>query len=155
MARGKTVDKALAELVLDMKNRNPKLTTAQIGAVLEMDATTAGRILSTGSWEAFCAWKEEKARKGREKNRKTAEEKPAEEQQAEEQEVPGQMRMDLKPLELPEAPAMSDQTKMMRFLAGKFSEGNETLEKSLEHIAMNIDKLNDTLSMMLRVLRRE
>lgn len=149
MARGKTVDKALAELVLDMKNRNPKLTTAQIGAVLEMDATTAGRILSTGSWEAFCAWKEEKARKEREKNRKTAEEKPAEEQ-----EVPGQMRMDLEPAE-EKKPEMSDQTKMMRFLAGKFSEGNETLEKSLEHIAMNIDKLNDTLSMMLRVLRRE
>lgn len=149
MARGKTIDKAAADLVLSMKARNPKLTTAQIGAVLNIDATTAGRIISTGSWEAFCAWKEEKARKEREKNRKTAEEKPAEEQ-----EVPGQMRMDLEPAE-EKKPEMSDQTKMMRFLAGKFGEGSETLEKSLEHIAMNIDKLNDTLSMMLRVLRRE
>ena len=151
MARGKTIDKADADLVLSMKARNPKLTTAQIGEALEMDASTAGRIISCGSWEAFCAWKEEKARKGRERSRKAAEET----QEDVPAEVPGQMRMDLKPFPLPEAPVMSDQTKMMRFLAGKFSEENETLEKSLEHIAMNIDKLNDTLSMMLRVLRRE
>ncbi len=150
MARGKTIDKGTASLVLSMKERNPKLTTAQIGEALEMDASTAGRIISCGSWEAFCAWKEEKARKGRERSRKAAEDTPAEVP-----EVPGQMKMELVPVEVPEAPVMSEQTKMMRFLAGKFSEGNETLEKSLEHIAMNIDKLNDTLSMMLRVLRRE
>lgn len=143
MARGKTVDKALAELVLDMKNRNPKLTTAQIGAVLEMDATTAGRILSTGSWEAFCAWKEEKARKEREKNQKAAKIQERLDELAEEMRpLPGQIRMELP--ETPEKPEMSEQVKMMRFMAGQ-----------VDKLVLKLDHINDTLSQILRAVRRE
>lgn len=88
MARGKVIDKAAADLVLQMKERNPKLTTEQIAAVMDFDATTAWRIIRCGSWEAFCEWKAEKAKKERERNRATAEEPAAEEQ------IPGQIEME-------------------------------------------------------------
>ena len=132
MARGKVIDRPTAELVLSMKERNPKLTTEQIGEVLQCDATTAGRIIRCGSWEAFCEWKAEKARKERERNRKP-EEEPAEEQ------VPGQMCMELEP----EKP-MSDQVKMMRFVAGQ-----------VDKLYMKLETLNDTLSQILRAVRKE
>ena len=49
MARGKTVNRELVELILQMKERNPKLTTEQIGAVTNCDASTAGKIIKCGS----------------------------------------------------------------------------------------------------------
>ena len=130
------IDKAAADLVLQMKERNPKLTTEQIAAVMDFDATTAGRIIRCGSWEAFCEWKAEKAKKERERNRATAEEPEAEEQ------VPGQICMDLEPEHDETLGEM--QTKMMRFQAGQ-----------IDKLIVKIDKLNDTLSMILRAVRRE
>ena len=141
MARGKKVDRELAELVLKMKARNPKLTTDQIGAATNCDASTAGRIIKGGSWEGYCAIKEDKARKGRERTRKAAEEQPPAEEQ-----VPGQLRMALDPEEeiLEEKPGMSDQVKMMRFLAGQ-----------VDKLYMKLETINDTLNQILRVLRKE
>lgn len=136
MARGKVIDKAAADLVLQMKERNPKLTTEQIAAVMDFDATTAGRIIRCGSWEAFCEWKAEKAKKERERNRATAEEPEAEEQ------IPGQICMELEPEHDETLGEM--QTKMMRFQAGQ-----------IDKLIVKIDKLNDTLSMILRTVRRE
>ena len=136
MARGKVIDKAAADLVLQMKERNPKLTTEQIAAVMDFDATTAGRIIRCGSWEAFCEWKAEKAKKERERNRATAEEPEAEEQ------VPGQICMELEPEHDETLGEM--QTKMMRFQAGQ-----------IDKLIVKIDKLNDTLSMILRAVRKE
>ena len=135
MARGKVIDKAAADLVLQMKERNPKLTTEQIAAVMDFDATTAGRIIRCGSWEAFCEWKAEKAKKERERNRATAEEPAAEEQ------IPGQIEMELveaKPQE------MTDQVKMMRFQAAQ-----------VDKLVLKLDHINDTLSMILRAVRKE
>ena len=134
MARGKVVDREMVDLVLQMKARNEKLTTEQIGAVVQCDSTTAGRIIRCGSWEAFCEWKAEKAAKERERNRKP-EEEPAEEQ------VPGQIEMELveaKPQE------MTDQVKMMRFQAGQ-----------IDKLVLKLDHINDTLSMILRAVRHE
>ena len=141
MARGKKVDRELAELVLKMKARNPKLTTDQIGAATNCDASTAGRIIKGGSWEGYCAIKEDKARKGRERTRKAAEEQPPAEEQ-----VPGQIRMELDPEEeiLEEKPGMSDQVKMMRFQAAQ-----------VDKICMKLDRLNDSVMMLLRAVRRE
>ena len=148
MARGKMIDKAAADLVLSMKARNPKLTTAQIGQALEMDATTAGRIISCGSWEAFCEWKKAKAATERKKSRDAAVERlnKALEQHrkaetAPEDEVPGQIRMDLvtkEPAEMPE------QVKMMRFLAGQ-----------VDKLALKLDHINDTMCQILRAMRGE
>ena len=137
MAKGKIIDRAMVDLVLSMKERNPALTTAQIGQVLNCDATTAGRIISCGSWEAYCAWKEEKARKEREKNRK-AEEEQAEEPQRE-PEVPGQICMELEPKQ-----EMSEQTKLMRLQAAQ-----------VDKMIMKLDQLNNTMSMILRAVRKE
>jgi len=57
--------------------------------------------------------------------------------QAEEQ-VPGQMRMDL----IPEKPEMSDQVKMMRFIAGQ-----------VDKLYMKLETINDTVSQILRATR--
>ena len=139
MARGKQVDRELVELILQMKERNPKLTTEQIGAVTNCDATTAGRIIRGGSWEGYCEFKNEKARKEREKARKA---KP----EAAEEQVAGQITMQLDPEEeiIDEKPEMSEQVKMMRFQAAQ-----------VEKICAKLDKLNDTMSMVLRAVRRE
>ena len=138
MARGKQVDRELVALVLQMKERNPKLTTEQIGAATCCDASTAGRIIKGGSWEGYCRIKDEKARKEREKAAKAAEEKQAEE--------PGQIRMELDPEEeiLDQKPEMSDQVKMMRFQAAQ-----------VDKLALKLDHINDTLNMLLRAVRKE
>ena len=150
MARGKAVDRGLAELVLQMKERNPKLTTEQIGAVTNCDASTAGRIIKGGSWEGYCAIKDEKARKGREREaarkKQTVELFSAGEKIAE---IEGQIEMDLKPAEEPKAEEQEEtlgdmQTKMMRFQAAQ-----------VDKICMKLDRLNDTLSMILRAVRKE
>lgn len=154
MARGTVIDRAAAELVLQMKERNPKLTTEQIAAVMGFDATTAGRIVRCGSWEAFCEWKAEKARKEREKNRKAAEKKPAEEPERE-PEIPGQMKMDLTGAEqkyttmkvqIPanEPLVLVNEQKMIRFLAGQ-----------IDKLYMKMETINDTLSQILRAVRKE
>ena len=132
------MDRAMVDLVLSMKARNEKLTTDQIAQVVQCDATTAGRIIRGGSWEGYCELKAEKARKEREKNRKAAEEKPAEEPERE-PEVPGQICMELEPKQ-----EMSEQTKLMRFQAAQ-----------VDKLIMKLDRLNDTLSMILRAVRNE
>ena len=150
MARGKEVDQAMVSLVLSMKERNPKLTTEQIGQVVQCDATTAGRIIRGGSWEGYCALKAEKARQEREKNRKPAEE-------PEEEQVPGQMHMDLDTtgaemkyttvkVQIPaeEPLVLVNEQKMIRFQAAQ-----------VDKLIMKLEKLNDTMSMILRAVRKE
>ena len=138
MARGKQVDRELVELILQMKERNPKLTTEQIGAVMNCDATTAGRIIRGGSWEGYCRLKTEKARKEREKAKKAPE--PAEKQ------AEGQIEMQLDPEEeiLDQKPEMSDQVKLMRFQAAQ-----------VDKIIMKLNQLNDAVNMILRAVRKE
>ena len=141
MARGKQVDRELVELILQMKERNPKLTTEQIGAVTNCDATTAGRIIKCGTWEKYQEFKKEKAEKGR----KREQARKAEPQDAEEQ-VPGQITMQLDPEEeiVDQKPEMSEQVKMMRFQASQ-----------VDKLALKLDHINDTLNMLLRAVRKE
>lgn len=66
------------------------------------------------------------------------------------EELPGQIGMELEP----EKPAeMSDQVKMMRFLAGKFDEVDPS--KQLTVIGMKLDKISDYLGQILRVIGPE
>ena len=108
-------------------------------------------MIRCGTWEKYEEFKKEKAEKGRQREKAR---RAAEEQGAEEPQIEGQIRMDLVPAEEPKA-EMSEQTKMMRFLAGRF----ELIEKSqalgVEILRREIDKLNDTLSMILRAVRKE
>ena len=158
------MDKAMVDLVLQMKARNEKLTTEQIGAVVECDATTAGRIIRCGSWEAFCEWKAEKARKEREKNAATAM-KTVELFSAGDKiaEIEGQIEMDLKGAEErkpeEETAGYSDTTRMMRFQAAQVEKICDKITAQAliinETLLVKLDRLNDTMSMILRVVRKE
>jgi len=151
MARGKTVDRELVELILQMKERNPKLTTEQIGAVMNCDASTAGKIIKSGSWEGYCRFKDEKARKEREKASK-AKMEPAEEQ------VEGQIQMKLDPEEKPEEheETLGDmQIKMMRFLAGRFDLIEKSQALGVEMLSMKLEKIYDMMGQILKAVRKE
>ena len=79
-------------------------------------------------------------------------------EQAEEQ-VPGQISMELpeKTAE-EEKPEMSDQTKMMRFLAGKFNELEQNQQICIGELILQVGKLQDSMNQvkdyMAQILRR-
>ena len=166
MARGKTVDRELVELILQMKERNPKLTTEQIGAVMNCDASTAGKIIKCGSWEGYCRFKDEKARKEREKASKTKTEESltisAEKVNIpEEEQVPGQLRMDLDPAKLVldqkavEEATHGEQVKLMRFLAGRFDLIEKSQALGVEILSMKLEKIYDMMGQILKAVRKE
>ena len=109
----------------------------EIGKLLGISAPTISRIETAGfNYEKYL----ENKRIAREKERKPAEE-PAEDPQIPEEQVPGQIEMELvaaKPAE------MTDQVKLMRFQAGQ-----------IDKLVLKLDHINDTLNMILRVMRKE
>ena len=108
----------------------------EIGKLMGISAPTICRIEKAGfNYEQYL----ENKRIAREKEQKAKEQ--AEEPQQEEEQVPGQIEMELiaaKPQE------MSDQVKLMRFQAGQ-----------IDKLVLKLDHINDTLSMILRVLRKD
>ena len=108
----------------------------EIGKLLGINPCTVSRIESAGfSYEQYL----ENRRIAKEKEKK-AKEQPQEQEQAEDQ-VPGQIEMELvaaKPAE------MTDQVKLMRFQAGQ-----------IDKLVLKLDHINDTLNMILRVMRKE
>ena len=119
----------------------------EISEQLKISKTTISRIKSAG----FSAEQYEKDKTQRvieEKTKGTADEPERE------QEVPGQMQMQL-PVDYTEAakmereittekPEMSDQVKMMRFVASQ-----------VDKIVMKLDQIYNVESMILRAVRRE
>lgn len=108
---------------------------AEIADLLGINNSTVSRIEAAGF--DFGQYQVNlKARREKERMRAQApEEQPAEEQ------VPGQIEMELiaaKPAE------MTDQVKLMRFQAGQ-----------IDKLVLKLDHINDTLSMILRTLRKE
>ena len=134
----------------------------EIGKLLGINPCTVSRMEAAGF--DLKVYQENRTAR-REKEKKQAEE-PA---KAAEEQVPGQMEMDLTPAK----PEMSDQTKMMRFLAGRLDRLEEKLtdcsvmvdmktiqlaesiDTDIVILTQKIDKLNDTLSMILRAVRKE
>ena len=108
----------------------------EIGKLLGINPCTVSRIESAGfSYEQYL----ENLRIAKEKEKKAKEQ--AEEPQAQEEQVPGQIEMELvatKPAE------MTDQVKLMRFQAGQ-----------IDKLVLKLDHINDTLNMILRVMRKE
>ena len=137
MAKGAIITEKVFTSIMILHEANPELSNIQIGGVFKVDASTVGKMIRCGTWEKYEVFKKEKAEKGREREKK----RKAEEQ-AEEQQIEGQIEMDLKPAE--EKPEMSEQTKMMRFQAAQ-----------VDKICMKLDRLNDTMSMVLRAVRKE
>lgn len=110
---------------------------AQVAELLGINNSTVSRIEAAG-FDFKTYTEQRKARREKEEARKRqAEEQPAEEKA----QVPGQIEMDLTPVEKQE---MSDQTKLMRFQASQ-----------VDKLITKLDRLNDTLSMILRAVRRD
>ena len=108
----------------------------EIGKLLGINPCTVSRIESAGfSYEQYL----ENRRIAKEKEKKAKEQ--AEEQQVQEEQVPGQIEMELVEARPQE---MTDQVKMMRFQAGQ-----------IDKLVLKLDHINDTLNMILRVMRKE
>ena len=103
----------------------------EIGKLLGINPCTVSRMEKA---EFDFAKYQELLKERRAKERKQPEPEAAEEQ------VPGQIEMDLTTTK----PEMSEQVKMMRFIAGQ-----------VDKLYMKLDKLNDTMSMILRAVRKE
>lgn len=108
----------------------------EIGKLLGINPCTVSRIESAGfSYEQYL----ENRRIAKEKEKKAKEQ--AEEPKAQEEQVPGQIEMELieaRPQE------RTEQVKLMRFQAGQ-----------IDKLVLKLDHINDTLNMILRVMRKE
>ena len=146
MAKGAIITEKVFSSIMILHEANPELNNKQIGAAFKVDESTVGKMIRCGTWEKYGEFKKEKAEKGRQRKmaRKTKEEKPAEDQ------LKGQMKMDLKQVEEPKM-EMSEQTKMMRFMAGQV----DKMIMQMNFISEKLEKLNDTVSMVLRAVRKE
>ena len=111
----------------------------QVAELLGINSSTVSRIEVAG-FDKKVYDEQRKARREKEEERKKAAEEPAEEQ------LPGQIEMQLDPEEeiLDQKQEMSEQAKMMRFQAAQ-----------VDKIIMRLNQLNDTMSMILRAVRRE
>ena len=76
-------------------------------------------------------------------------EKELQQAKAAEEQAQGQICMDLQPAEEQKS-EMSDQTKLMRFLAGKFNEVDTTVQVTQAEILLHIGKIEDYLAQILR-----
>ena len=120
----------------------------EIGKLLGVNPCTISRIEAAGF--DFDKYTENlRARKMKETMKA---EEPAEQ-------ISGQMEMDLTQAEKPE---MSEQVKMMRFQAAqadrilkKTEEAAEKISGDLVILNTTLDRINDTLCMLLRAIRRE
>lgn len=108
---------------------------AEVGQLLGISASTVCRMERAG-FDKKQYDEDRKIRRAREKKREETPEETAEEQ------VPGQIEMDLQPAEEHDETLGEMQTKMMRFQAAQ-----------ADKIMMKLEKLNDTLSMILRAVR--
>ena len=117
----------------------------EIGALLGINPSTVSRIEKAGfDMEKYL----ENKRMAREKE-KAAKEQPAEEP-AEEQ-VPGQIEMDLEP----KAEEQDRIVKLMRFQAHEIDMILKRMSECFDMLILKTDKLNDTMSMILRAMRKE
>ena len=117
----------------------------QVAELLGINGSTVSRIEAAG----FDLVKyQENRRIRKEKEAKKAEEKVAEEQ------ITGQMEMELTTAEEPK-PEMSEQVKMMRFQAHQADEIMKKMDECTVQLLSKLDRLNDTMSMILRAVRKE
>ena len=106
----------------------------EIGKLLGINPCTVSRLEAAG-FDMTTYQENRKARREKEQARKQEPEEPKAEEQ-----VPGQMEMDL----TPKPAEMSDQVKMMRFIAGQ-----------VDKLYMELEKINDTMCQILRMMRRD
>lgn len=161
-AKKQVTEEICRQLELMMKGGASGVEAARLVGISQ---GRASKIKKAGfSYEVY----RENDRKEREKEKQRAEEEPAEDPP----QVPGQIEMDLTPAE-DKKPEMSENTKMMRFQAGQLTQMRAAITentavitdrtmlmmKKMEECAVmlntKLDRLNDTLSMILRAVRKE
>ena len=157
MAKGAIITEKVFSSIMILHEANPELNSTQIGKVFKVDASTVGKMIRCGTWEKYEEFKKEKAEKGRQRE---AARRKAEEQGAEEPQIEGQIRMDLVPAEEPKTEKNEEtlgdmQTKMMRFQAAQVDKLILQNAQWMDEIIMKINQLNDTMSMVLRAVRKE
>ena len=144
MAKGSVITEELFRTVKQLQKIHDGITAEQLAQVVRREATVIRKMMKCRDWAEYCEFKKAKAQKERERVKKAAEEpKDAEEQ------VPGQIRMELLPAEEDPVPEMVrietiDPVKLMRFQAAQ-----------VDKLIMKLEKLNDTMSMILRAVRKE
>ena len=137
MPKGSVITEELFRTVKQLQKIHEGITAEQLAQVVCREATVIRKIMKCKTWEEYCEYKKAKA----EKERKRAE-KRKQAEEPEEDQVPGQICMELTAAE--EKPEMSETTKMMRFQAAQ-----------VDKLIMKIERLNDTMSMILRTIRKE
>ena len=161
MAKGAIITEKVFSSIMILHEANPELNSTQIGKVFKVDASTVGKMIRCGTWEKYEEFKKEKAEKGRQREKAR---RAAEEQTAEEPQIEGQIRMDLVPAEEQKTEENEEtlgdmQTKMMRFQAEMTSRICEKITAQAlilnETMLVKLDRLNDTMSMVLRAIRKE
>lgn len=135
----------------------------EIGKLLGVNPCTISRIEKAGfDLETYQTNRRMEKQKEKEKAAKQtvvelvydpsiAEEYRKEQEAKAAEELPGQIRMDL----TPEKPEMSDQTKLMRFQAHQADRIVKAIEENAVMLNTKLDRLNDTLCMILRTVRKE
>ena len=134
----------------------------EIGKLLGVNPCTISRIEAAG-FDLETYQTNRKAQREKEKAAKRpavelvydpgiAEEYRKEQEAKAAEELPGQLKMDLTPEEKPE---MTDQVKMMRFQAHQADRIVKAIEENAVMLNTKLDRLNDTLCMILRAVRKE
>ena len=157
-AKKQVTEEICRQLELMMKGGASGVEAARLVGISQ---GRASKIKKAGfSYEVY----RENDRKERETEKQRAEEEPAEDPP----QVPGQIEMDLTPAE-DKKPEMSENTRMMRFQAMEADKILQTIKETTEAVKnvtteiitstvmlnTKLDKLNDTMSMILRAVRKE
>ena len=140
----------------EMMFKDPKATVKEVAELLGVSPATMSRICTAG----FSVEQYEKNNAERNKKEKgkldrflPMEKLPLAQQQIRtdnlEEECQGQISMDLRPAE-EEKQEMTDQTKLMRFLAGKFTGTENTIQITMGELILHIGKIEDYLAQILR-----
>ena len=123
-----TIDQALCRKVQILLNGGA--TGQEVAKMENISEGTVSRIRKAGF----------NAEQYRENTKRRIQKEKQKAQEPEAEELPGQIEM-----ELPQEPKeMSDQTKLMRFQAAQ-----------VEKLLLRMDRIDDTLHMILRVVRKE
>ena len=140
MPKGTKVTEGLFHTVKQLQEINRDSSAEEIGKMVCKEATVIRQMLKCQDWAEYCERKKAKAAAQKERERVKKQAEP----QKDEEQVPGQIRMDLTPAEEHDETLGEMQVRMMRFQAAQ-----------VDKLILKIDKLNDTMSMILRAVRRE
>lgn len=139
----------------EMMFKDPKATVKEVAELLGVSPATMSRICTAGfsveQYEKNNAERNQKE-KGKLERFLPMEKLPLAQQPIQTdilEECPGKISMDLQPAE-EEKQEMTDQTKLMRFLAGKFTGTENTIQITMAELILHIGKIEDYLAQILR-----